>query len=155
MGIVKFVDFDIYLNRVKIKESDHLLHILAKEVAPSCSVSANMLEDVFINRAASGGICVENGIAIFDMTSRFVKNSVSVIATIEWGIDFQAPDNRQVDLFVAVISPSNKVSAHLQHLSAIVRLFRSDDLCKALRNSRSVDEMKVLFMPTQDWIIAA
>ena len=155
MGTIKHLDFDYYLNCIKSEGKDHLLRILAKEIMPHSSVSAALMEDLIDKRAMNGGISVENGITIFDMTTRFVERTVTVIATLEDGMDLQSSDNKPVDLFIGVLSPSNNVSAHLQHLSAVARLFRSKELCKVLRGTRSVDEMKVLFMPTQDWMVAA
>lgn len=155
MGIFKYVDFDFYLNRVKAKSTDRVLQIISRELAPHSHISVELMADICAKRVASGGICTENGVAIFDLTSRFIKKPVAVIVTFDGNMDLQAPDGKKVDLFVGVLSPVSNVSAHLQHLSAIVRLFRSEELCKALRNSQSTDEMKVLFMPTQDWMVAA
>lgn len=155
MGIYKYVDFDFYLNRVKAKSAERVLQIISRELAPYSFISAELMEDVCSKRVASGGVCTENGVAIFDLTSRFIKKSVAVIATIDGDMDLQAADGRKVDLFVSVLSPASNVSSHLQHLSAIARLFHSEELCAALRGSHSADEMKVLFMPTQDWMVAA
>ncbi len=155
MGITKYVDFDFYLNRVKAKSTERILQIVSRELAPNSSISAELMEEICVARVSNGGICVENGIAIFDLTSRFIKQPVTVLATLECKMNLQAPDGKPVNLFVGVISPVSNVSAHLQHLSAVVRLFRSEGLCKALRVSRSADEMKALFMPTQDWMVAA
>jgi|GEM_PF-2963019 len=155
VGILKYVDFDFYLNRVKADKKESLLQLVSQKIAPHCSVSVDLMKDICVKRAVSGGVSVENGIAIFDLTSRFVKKPVAVIATLNGGMDLETPDSKPVDLFVGVLSPANNVSAHLQHLSAVARLFRSEGLCKALRGSRSEDEMKVLFMPTQDWMVAA
>jgi len=155
VGIIKHVDFDFYLNRVKAKTTKRIMQIISRELAPQCSIRPELLEDICNVRAASGGICIENGIALFDLTSKFIKQPVGVIATLDGKIDLQTPDDKQVDLFVGVMSPSSGVSNHLQHLSAIVRLLRSEELCGALRSSRSCDEMKALFMPTQDWMVAA
>ena len=155
MGIVKYVDFDYYLNRIKASETGVLLARVAKEISSHSTVSPALMNEILTQRASTGGISLENGVAMFDLTSRFIIKPVTLIATLEAEIDLQAPDNKPVDLFIAVISPANNVSAHLQRLSGVARLFRSQELCKALRSAKSVDEMKVLFMPTQDWMVAA
>ena len=155
MGIIKYVDFDYYLNRVKASETGVLLARVAKEIAPHSSVSPALMNEILAQRESAGGISLENGIAMFDLTTRFITKPITLIASLEPEIDLEAPDNRPVDLFIAVISPANNVSAHLQRLSSVARLFRSKELCKALRSASSVDEMKVLFMPTQDWMVAA
>lgn len=155
MGAIKYLDFDYYLNRVKAGDGDFIFSRLVREISPHISVSDALMRDIISKRAMVGGMNVENGVCIFDIATDFVKKPVSAVFTLEHEIDLQASDSKFVDLFVAVISPSNNVSAHLQRLSAVARLFRSRDLCGALRGSCNADEMKVLFMPTQDWMVAA
>ncbi|MCK5374125.1 MAG: PTS sugar transporter subunit IIA [Alphaproteobacteria bacterium] len=154
MGITKFVDFDLFMNRVRTHGKDHMLQHFAQNVAPLCALDTGLVYELCQKRMFDGGMSAEDGVAIFDLTSRFIEKPVMVLATLENGIAFDASDNKAVDVFVGVFSSGN-ISAHLQRLSTVARLFRSKDLSKALRETRSIDEMKVLFMPTQDWMIAA
>lgn len=155
MRTTKFVDFDLFMNRIRVRDKDHLFQKIAKNLSPQCDSDSVQLYELLLRRVCTTSMSAEGGLVVFDLASHFIKNPVMVLATLERGIDFDAIDDKPVDIFAAVLSPVKNVSVHLQCLSTITRLFRSKDLQGALRCAHSLDEMKVLFMPTQDWIIAA
>ncbi|MFP4098526.1 MAG: PTS sugar transporter subunit IIA [Alphaproteobacteria bacterium] len=155
MGVTRYVNFDLLLNRLHVHSKDCVLERFVRDLAPLCALDKGVMRDVCYKRFEDNGISAEKGVAIFDVTSRFVKKPLSALITFERGIAMEALDNKAVDVFVGLVSPGNNVPSHLQRLSAVARLFRSPDLLKALRDARGVDDMKVLFMPTQEWMIAA
>ena len=155
MSISKYVDFDLFLNRIKAHSAKQAFQQIAQESAALCGASAPDLLDLIQSRFDEGGAHGEKGVSVFDLKSVKIKSSLMFVATFDQGLDLNAHDAQSVHAFVGVLSPFSSGAAHLQRLDCVSRLFRSNDLCATLRETRNEDEMRVLFMPDQDWMIAA
>ena len=154
MGMPRYVSIDLFVNRVKAQNQKQLFKQVFGRIAPmSGSVSADTLLGACHRHFDSHGSNCDEGLAIFDMSSVLVKKPIVFVSTIETGIDIEQQDCLPVDIFAGVLSPQD--NTHLQRLSALTRLFRAKELREALRESSSIDEMKVLFLPSQEWIQAA
>ncbi len=149
------IDFDLFMRCLKLRSPKQIFQHIAHEASFFCETNPQELFDVFIARYNDYGVSGENGVAIFDVKSEKIKNPIMFVATFDLEIDLNHHDTSPVDIMVGVISPKSCGAEHLQRLASVARLFRSSDLCSALREIKSEDEMKMLFMPTQDWIIAA
>lgn len=155
MHFSKHVDFNVYLSRVKSNSMKSLFQSLADEISAFNKQEPQELLAIFKNRLDEYGCCCEDGVALFDVQSDVVESPILFLATLENGINCDAPDGQDIDIVSGLISPQSAGSIHLQKLSNLARLLRSDELCSALRDVHTVDEMKVLFMPMQDWTMAA
>ena len=155
MKIQKELNFELYLPNIKVQTQDKAFELLSKEVQALCGVQAAILLDVFKIRLAQRTFGMGDGIAIFDVKSSVIKKPALVIGTFDQELDFDALDGKPVDIMVAVISPLDDSAAHLQRLASVARLLRCADLCQALRDAQDEDAMRVLFMPSQDWMVAA
>lgn len=151
----KDVDFDFYFPKVNVQTQIQAFELLAEEIHSACQVPAPALMDVFHVRLAQRSFGMGEGVGIFDVKSSAVKKPVMAMMTFEHDLDFDALDGRTVDVMAALVSPLSDSAAHLQKLAMISRLLRCDDLCEALRSADDVDAMRVLFMPSQDWMVAA
>jgi len=155
MGISKYIDFDLFIRCIGLRSSKQIFQHIAHEASFFCETRPQELFDTFIDRYNGYGVSGENGVAIFDVKSKKIKKPIMFVVTFDQEIDLNERDTSGVDLMVGVASPESYGAEHLQNLASIARLFRSHDLCSALRETKSEDEMKMLFMPSQDWIIAA
>lgn len=155
MNIAKYIDFDLYLNRIKVRNQKQAFQLMATEAAPMCGVPEDDLFEVFQDRYEQSGVSGENGVIILDVQSDDIKEPVMWAATIDKGVDFNMHDTKPADILVGIVSPKSYGTAHLRNLSSIARLFRAKNLCDALRETKNEDEMRMLFMPSQDWMIAA
>ncbi len=155
MSISKELHFDRFLIDLQAQSQQKIFDILAEETAIFCDTSIQHVRDVFEKRLGERTFGMGDGLAIFDVKSSIITKPMLVLARFDQELDFNSLDGKDVDLMVAVISPQNDVSSHLQRLAHVSRVLRSADLRSALRDARDIDAMKVLFMPTQDWMIAA
>lgn len=155
MNGFKTIHFDLFLAKIKAQTKDKVYDFLVHEMAPLAETDAEVLHKVFQKRLKERTFGMGEGIAIFDVKSSHIKKPVIAIANFDHEIDFNALDDRPAHILAAVISPSSDGAMHLQRLAGISRLLRNKELSKALREARNVDEMRVLFMPSQDWMIAA
>ena len=127
MGITKFVDFDLFMNRVRTHGKDHMLQHFAQNVAPLCALDTGLVYELCQKRMFDGGMSAEDGVAIFDLTSRFIEKPVMVLATLENGIAFDASDNKAVDVFVGVFYAFPIFKQF--YAKPIKRMIRYDALC--------------------------
>ncbi len=155
MNIPKYIDFNLFIRCIGLRGSKQIFQHIAHETSFFCETNPQELFDIFIERYNNYGVSGENGVAIFDVKSRKIDKQIMFVATLDKEIDLNKHDTSSTDIIVGVISPESYGAEHLQSLAIIARLFRSHDLCSALRESKSEDEMKMLFMPSQDWMIAA
>ena len=54
---------------------------------------------------------------------------------------FEAPDNLPVDLVFTIIVPEEATEEHLMILSSLASIFSKADVCDAIRNAQSSDEV--------------
>lgn len=155
MNISKGLYFDRLLIDLKAQNQKQIFDILAKETALLTQGNADRIRSAFETRLGERTFGMGNGLSIFDIKSPAINKPVLILARFEQELDFNALDGKPVDLMAAVISPHNDVSEHLQKLAYISRVLRSKDLQSALRDAPNEDAMTVLFMPSQDWMIAA
>lgn len=152
-----FRDFyiDEFVVLLKAQTQKKVFQDLAQTISYQCLCDPLTLMKVFDNRLSERTFGMEAGVAVFDVQSSYVQKPVLVLATLENMVDFKALDGNPVNIVAAVISPKTEGAFHLQKLSWISRLLKNEQLCNALRSAREVDAMRVLFLPDQEWIIAA
>lgn len=155
MSMSKYIDFDLYQNRMRVQTQRQAFQWIALKGASFCGVKPDELEEICQDRFEEAAVSGDHGISIFDARSALVKKPFSFLITFDQDVDLNAHDGRKTDVLAGLISPLSDGAAHLQKLASIARLLRDQDLRAALREASSQDELKVLFMPTQDWIRAA
>ncbi len=155
MSIIKELRFDIFRVNVAARNQQGAFEELAQAAAPLCGLNRLALMDVFERRLLERTFGMGDGVAVFDVVSPRIQTPVLALFTFAHDIDFNALDGEPANIMAAVLSPSSADSAHLQRLAVVSRVLRSCDLCAALRDAEDLDTMRALFMPTQDWMIAA
>ncbi len=155
MKTQKELNFDLHLPKMKVQTQSKAFELLAEDVESICGVQSSTLLDIFKVRLSQRSFGFGDGVSVFDVKSSAIKKPVLVMATFDHEIEFESLDDKPVDVMAAVISPLSDGAEHLQKLAVISRVLRCHDLCQALRDAKTEDEMKVLFMPSQDWMMAA
>jgi len=61
---------------------------------------------------------------------------VGVILTLETGVDYNAPDDNDVDLLFILVVPDSETDEHLQVLSQLASILINEDNLKALRAAK-------------------
>ena len=73
----------------------------------------------------------------------FPSSEQHVLGSLDWEspINFDAIDNRPVDIFVALIVPDGDCQLHLKTLSTIADRLKDKDFCKQLRSATSDQQL--------------
>lgn len=117
------------------------------EVISEIAVKGNPqlnLNDVLASmlaREKMGSTGIGNGIAIPHGRIEGIQDIVAIIVTSEEPIQFDAIDDKPVDIFFALLVPSEQTQEHLQTLSSIAQKLSDKNIVKALRSAATRDEI--------------
>ncbi|QBG36622.1 PTS IIA-like nitrogen regulatory protein PtsN [Litorilituus sediminis] len=91
------------------------------------------LLDSLLDREKMGSTGIGNGIAIPHGRLSNSHKAVAVLITTEKAIDFDAIDNRDVDVFISLFVPEDSCQEHLETLQCIAKLFSNKQTIKQVR----------------------
>lgn len=91
------------------------------------------LLDSLLDREKMGSTGIGNGIAIPHGRLNDTNKTVAVLMTTEEAIDFDAIDNREVDVFISLFVPEENCQDHLETLQSIARFFSDKNTIKQVR----------------------
>ena len=121
-----------------------------------CQIAANELSnttqedllDSLLNREKMGSTGIGNGIAIPHGRLNNTDRAIAVFLTTEQAIDFDAIDNKPVDIFICLFVPQDNTQEHLETLQSIAKLFSDRKTAKKVRKCTSHQEMFNLIQQT-------
>ena len=119
---------------VAVTSKKRILEKICQLAAEQVSdVEQDELLDSLLDREKMGSTGIGNGIAIPHGRLPNASKAVAVLITTEKTIDFDAIDNREVDVFVALFVPEDSCKEHLDTLQNIARLFSDKKMLKQVR----------------------
>jgi PTS system nitrogen regulatory IIA component len=120
------------------------LQDLAKRAAEITGLSERAVFDVLLEREQLGTTGVGRGIAIPHGKLTGIDRIHGMFARLERPIDFEAIDDRPVDLIFLLLAPQSAGADHLKALARVSRLLRDNAVCDKLRAARGADAMFAL-----------
>ncbi len=113
--------------------------LLAAEKIGDCDES-DLLESI-LNREKMGSTGIGNGIAIPHGRLSNTDKAMAVLLTTDTAIDFDAIDNKPVDIFICLFVPENSNQQHLNTLQSIAQLFSDRKTVKQVRKCTSNQQL--------------
>jgi fructose-specific phosphotransferase system IIA component len=92
-------------------------------------------------REALGSTGLENGIAVPHAKTGAVSELAVAIGIAPSGIDFAALDGKPSQLFFLLLAPPGQSGPHIEALSEIARLTKSQAFCRVLLSAGSAAEV--------------
>lgn len=120
------------------------LQELAERAAQITGLHERQIFDVLLERERLGTTGVGNGIAIPHGKLAGLKKLHGVFARLSTPIDFEAIDERPVDLIFLLLAPETAGADHLKALARVSRLLRDQSICEKLRKTDSADALYIL-----------
>lgn len=127
---------------LKSKSKKQALEDLAALAAKITEVHERKIFDVLLERERLGTTGVGQGIAIPHGKLAELDTLHGLFARLAQPIDFEAIDERPVDLIFLLLAPESAGADHLKALARISRLLRDDVTCEKLRG---VDNDEALY----------
>lgn len=87
-------------------------------------------------REKMGSTGIGGGIAIPHGRLAGIDKVLAVLVTTDKGIQFDAIDNKPVDIFFAILVPEDQAQGHLQTLATIAGKLNNPDVVKAIRSAQ-------------------
>ncbi len=103
----------------------------------SQQLSENQILDALVCREKLGSTGIGHGIAIPHGRIEGLSAITAVLVTCKPAIDFDAIDNKPVDVFFAILVPAEQTEAHLQTLSSVATRLSDKQTLKQIRNAET------------------
>ena len=137
MALADLLHQDAIIPALKVNSKKQLLQELAAKASRITGVSERDVFDVILQRERLGSTGVGHGIAIPHGKLSSISSITGVFARLETPVDFEALDDKPVDLVFLLLAPEGAGADHLKALSRIARVLRDPELVAKLRATDS------------------
>lgn len=142
MKLTDIITLDCTLCAVQTSSKKRMLELICEQATKVIDqFTTYTLLDSLLIREKMGSTGIGNGIAIPHGRLAGSQQVVAVIATSSNPIDFDAIDNRPVDIFIALFVPEENCQAHLKTLQNIAELFSEKNFCRQVRKCQTSLEL--------------
>ena len=135
---------------LKVTSKKQALQDLAKRAAEVSGLQERAVFDVLMERERLGTTGVGNGIAIPHGKLPNLDRLYGFFARLGQPIDFQAIDERPVDLIFVLLAPESAGADHLKALARISRLLRDQGVCDKLRGTDSAEALFAILTESEE-----
>jgi len=135
---------------LKVTSKKQALQDLARRAAEVSGLQERAVFDVLMERERLGTTGVGNGIAIPHGKLPNLDRLHGFFARLGQPIDFQAIDERPVDLIFVLLAPEGAGADHLKALARISRLLRDQAVCDKLRGTDSAEALFAILTESEE-----
>jgi PTS system nitrogen regulatory IIA component len=139
---------DAVLAHAKATGKKALLAELAGKAAGLFKIDERKLFDRLLERERLGSTGIGGGIAIPHGRLTTVTKPVGLFARLAHPVDFDAIDERPVDVVFLLVTPEGAGADHLKALARVSRLLRDRSLVEKLRATEKADALYALLVET-------
>jgi PTS system nitrogen regulatory IIA component len=104
-------------------------------------VNATQIYDALIAREQLGSTGLGDGIAIPHCRVPRCQKTIGCLVSLAEPVDFDAIDNKPVDLLFFLLVPENTLAGHLDTLRMLAENFSKPDFCARLRAAGSAADL--------------
>ncbi len=104
-------------------------------------ITARSTFNRLLAREKLGSTGLGQGIAIPHARLEGAPEIIGVFFTLGQGIEFDAPDDQNVDLVFALLVPENEEQEHLTTLATLAGLFQNANFCRDIRAARTAEAL--------------
>ncbi len=118
-----------------------VLKSIAARAAEVAGRDPSEIARALTEREALGSTGVGSGVALPHAAIRGLAEPIAIFVRLARPIDWEAIDDRPVDLVAAVLSPADGPGASLNLLARLARLLRGEDKRARMRRCADVDRL--------------
>lgn len=149
MQLNQVLSLDCTKSAVQCSSKKRALEIISELAASHTGLDANQLFQCMLNREKVGTTGIGNGIAIPHGRLQDSENAVAILLQCEEAIDFNAIDNRPVDILFALLVPEDQCQTHLKTLAQMAERLNDKQTLKQLRRAESDLELYEIMIGEQ------
>lgn len=122
------------------------LNIVAETAAQALGLPETRLAEALAEREALGSTGLGQGVAVPHARLDGLDRVRAVFVRLDAPVAWDAVDDRPVDLLFGLFAPSGAGAEHLRALAAVSRALRAPELREQLRQARTADAVRALFV---------
>ena len=149
MEISELLDQSAVIPNLRASSKKQVIQEIAKLAAEVTGEPERAIFDVLMEREKLGTTGVGNGIAIPHGKLAGLDKLHGLFARLERPVDFQAIDERPVDLIFLLLAPETAGADHLKALARVSRLLRDKAACDKLRGTDTADALFALLTESE------
>ena len=131
------------------------LHAVAEAAAQALGMDEGRVFDALLEREALGSTGLGSGVAVPHARLSGMERVTGVFVRLDAPVAYEAVDDRPVDVLFALFAPPSGGTEHLRALAAVSRALRSAELRERVRQARTVDAVRALFVSDAAAVAAA
>ncbi len=129
---------------LKAGSKRNLLQDLAQKAAEITGLNERTIFDALLERENLGTTGFGSGTALPHARLENLDKIYGFFAKLETPINYEAVDNKPVDLVFMLLSPDSSGADHLTALAQISRLLKDENTCEKLRSTNNREELYAL-----------
>jgi fructose-specific phosphotransferase system IIA component len=138
MSLIELIDENVVKVPLSAQTKNAVIEELLEVLVGAGKVGdAQAAIDALMQRESLGSTGLEHGIAVPHAKTEAVGSLVVAIGVSPGGVDFQAMDGEPSKLFFLMLAPPDQSGPHIEALSEIARLARSEAFIRALVHADS------------------
>lgn len=122
------------------------LHTVAEAAAQALGMPECRILEALLEREALGSTGLGSGVAVPHARLEGIGQVTAVFVRLDTPVAYGAVDDRPVDLLFALFAPPRDGADHLRALAAVSRSLRSAEMREQLRQARTTDAIRALFV---------
>jgi len=131
---------NIYLD-IEVSSKKKLLELIANIVADRTQLSESLIYNNLLNRERLGSTGLGQGFAVPHARLNNLDQTLCCFFRLKQSVNFESPDNLPVDMVFTIIIPEEATEEHLVILSSLASIFTRTEVCDAVRNAGSKEEL--------------
>ncbi|MEZ8825531.1 PTS IIA-like nitrogen regulatory protein PtsN [Vibrio sp. 10N.261.55.A7] len=141
MQLSEVLSLNCTKSAVQCTSKKRALEMISEIVANQTGQNSTELFECMLSREKVGSTGIGNGIAIPHARMNSSDHAIAVLLQCEEPIEFDAIDNRPVDLLFALLVPEEQCKEHLKTLSSMAARLNDKQVLKQLRNAQNDEEL--------------
>ena len=122
------------------------LHVVATAAAEALGLEESRVFDALLERESLGSTGLGSGVAVPHARIDGIASVRAVFVRLDTPVAYASVDDRPVDLLFALFAPPKDGAEHLRALAAVSRALRSSEMREQLRQARTTDAIRALFV---------
>jgi len=127
---------------------ENISNMLAENTVPA--ISAETIFNALLERERLGSTGLGRGVAIPHARIPGLTRTIATMMTLAQPVNYEAADNKPIDIVVGLLVPEEGGEHHLQHLSRLVTLFRESKTCQKIRSADNAEEIFEILLSIDD-----
>jgi len=144
MKISEIMSVNSVVLSLKAGSKRQLLQELARKASELTGINDRSIFDTILERENLGSTGFGSGTALPHGRLSELDKVYGIFARLSAPVDFDAIDNKPVDLVFLLLSPESSGADHLTALAQISRILKEEETCAKLRAAASKEEIYAL-----------